>query len=99
MRSFKVAGEKVILYHLKDGFYATQARCTHLFKLMVKGKILNGEQIQCPLHRAHFNIRTGAVEEWANFPPGVQLLNVIRAEKALKTYPVTIDNGAIMVEV
>lgn len=95
----KIGKEDIIVYRLEDGFYATQARCTHLFKSMAKGKLLDDKVIQCPLHRARFDIRTGQVVDWANFPPGVQLLNVVRAEKALKTYPVTVGNGSVLVAV
>jgi 3-phenylpropionate/trans-cinnamate dioxygenase ferredoxin subunit len=42
------------------------------------------------LHRARFDIRTGEVIDWANFPPGIQLLNVVRGEKALKTYTISV---------
>ena len=52
---------------------------------------------QCPLHRARFDIRTGKVCEWANFPPGIQLLNVVRSEKALKTYKVSVKDGEVRV--
>ena len=97
--TIKVGKEDIIVYHLDDGYYATQAKCTHLFKNMGKGKILDGNIIQCPLHRARFDIRTGQVVDWANFPPGVQLLNVVRSEKALKTYPVAIEGGNIVVTV
>lgn len=31
MKAFTVAGEKLVVYHLEDGFFATQASCTHLF--------------------------------------------------------------------
>lgn len=97
--AIKVGKEDIIVYHLEDGYYATQARCTHLFKTMTKGKIVDGDKIQCPLHKAKFDIRTGEVEQWANFPPGIQLLNAVRAEKALKTYPVTIEGGEVKVKV
>ena len=40
------------------------------------GKIVDGCKVQCPFHRARFDIRTGEVIDWANFPPGIQLLNV-----------------------
>jgi len=50
------------------------------------------------VHRARFEIRTGEVSEWANFPPGIQLLNVVRGEKALKTWPVTEKNDHLFVE-
>jgi 3-phenylpropionate/trans-cinnamate dioxygenase ferredoxin subunit len=99
MKAFTVAGEKLVVYHLQDGFYATQASCTHVFAPLAKGKILDGCKVQCPFHRARFDIRTGEVIDWANFPPGVQLLNVIRGEKALKTYKVTVREGEVRVAV
>lgn len=97
MKSFSVDGVKVALYHLDDGFYATQASCTHMFAPLAKGKIIDGCQVQCPFHRARFDIRSGKVVEWANFPPGIQLLNVLRGETQLKTYPVRIDNGEVRI--
>jgi len=36
---------------------------------------------------------------WANFPPGIQLLNVVRSEKALKTYRAVVEDGEVVVEV
>lgn len=99
MKAFKVADEKIVLYHLDDGFYATQANCTHMFANLSKGKIIDTCKVQCPLHRARFDIRTGAVVDWANFPPGVQLLNVVRGEKPLKTYKVVVEGEQVKVEV
>ena len=99
LKAVIVNEEKIIIYRLDDGFYATQSRCTHLFASMEKGKIVDDCKIQCPFHRARFDIRTGAVVDWANFPPGVQLLNVVRGEKALKTYPVLVENGQVSVEI
>lgn len=98
-KQFRINDEQVIVYHLEDGFYATQHRCTHTFAPLGRGKIVNGQEIQCPLHRARFDIRTGEVVEWANWPPGVQLLNIARGEKALKTFPVRVENGKVIVEV
>ena len=96
-RLFKVGEENVLIFHLADGFFATQARCTHLMAPLKKGKILEDDCVQCPLHRARFDIRSGEVKEWANFPPGVQLLNAIRSEKALKTWPVEVDADEVFV--
>lgn len=91
--------EKVLVFHLSDGFHATQARCTHLFRSLESGKVLDDQCIQCPLHRARFDIRSGEVVEWANFPPGVQLLNAVRKEKALKTFTVEEEGEALFVVV
>lgn len=90
MKKVTVQGESILVFHLEDGFYATQATCTHTFAPLGMGKIVDGCKIQCPLHRARFDIRSGEVVDWANFPPGIQLLNVVRGEKALKTYPVSV---------
>lgn len=99
LRPFKAGDTKLIVYHIDDGFFATQSSCTHIFAPLGKGKIVEGCQIQCPFHRARFDIRTGKVEEWANFPPGVQLLNAVRGEKDLQTFPVSVVKGKIVVDV
>ena len=98
MKVVTVAGKKILLYHLEDGFYATQTSCTHTFGPLSRGKIVDGCKIQCPLHRARFDIRTGEVIDWANFPPGIQLLNVVRGEKALETYPVSVKSGVVKIK-
>jgi 3-phenylpropionate/trans-cinnamate dioxygenase ferredoxin component len=99
MKAFAAGNERIVLYHLEDGFYATQASCTHVFGPLARGKIIDGCKIQCPFHRARFDIRTGRVIDWANFPPGIQLLNVVRGATALRTYPVRIERGEVKVQV
>jgi 3-phenylpropionate/trans-cinnamate dioxygenase ferredoxin subunit len=97
MKAFQVGDEKIVVYNLADGFFATQAHCSHVFAPLARGKIIEGRMVQCPFHRARFDIRTGEVIEWANFPPGIQLLNVVRGEKALKTYKVSVKDGEVRV--
>ena len=97
MKKFTVDGKSILLFHLEDGFYATQSTCTHTFGPLGLGKIVDECKIQCPLHRARFDIRTGEVIDWANFPPGIQLLNVVRGEKALETYPVSVLKNDVRV--
>ena len=99
-RLFVAGDTKLLVYHLDDGFYATQASCTHIFAPLAKGKIVDGCKIQCPFHRARFDIRTGKVIDWANWPPGlVDMLNAVRGSKDLKTYPVTVNGHQVQVEV
>jgi 3-phenylpropionate/trans-cinnamate dioxygenase ferredoxin subunit len=99
MKGFTVQGEKIVVYHLEDGFFATQANCTHVFAPLARGKILDGCKVQCPFHHARFDIRTGEVIDWANFPPGIQVLNFVRGEKALKTYKVNVKDGDVRVKI
>jgi 3-phenylpropionate/trans-cinnamate dioxygenase ferredoxin subunit len=99
MKAFAVGSQKIVLYHLTDGFFATQANCTHMFAPLARGKIIADCNMQCPFHRARFDIRTGKVVEWANFPSGIQLLNVVRGEKALRTFEVRVEDGNVQVNV
>ncbi len=94
-----LGGTKVLLFHLESGFHAVQANCPHLLLPLKGGKLLNkGKTLQCPIHRAEFDIATGDVNKWANFPPGIQMLNIIRKEKCLKTYTVTEADGELTIE-
>ena len=43
------------------------------------------------------DIRTGEVIDWANFPPGIQVLNIVRGEKGLRTYKVSVRDGEVRV--
>jgi nitrite reductase/ring-hydroxylating ferredoxin subunit len=99
MKAFTVDGHKIVLYHLTDGFFATQASCSHIFAPLVRGKLLDDRSVQCPFHRARFDIRTGKVVDWANFPPGIQMLNVVRGEKALRTYKVSVEGGSVNIDI
>ena len=99
MRTFTINKEDLLVYHIEDGFYATQSRCTHLNGALEKGKILEGYKIQCRLHRSCFNIRTGEVIQWAHFPPGIQITNIFRKKKNLRSYPVSAEGGRLFVEV
>lgn len=99
VKPFKLGIEKILVYHLSDGFYATQANCTHLFWSLKNGEIIDDRCIQCPFHHAHFDIRSGEVEQWAVRPPGIQLLNGVLAEKALRTWPVEEQNGQLYLRV
>ena len=94
----RASGTKVLLFHLDTGFYATQAYCPHLLAPLKNGKLLEDNILQCPFHRAQFDLTTGEVVRWANFPPGIQALNLLRAEKCLTTYPVVVEGDVIKVD-
>ena len=98
-RSFTLPDRSIVLYHLADGFYATQRFCAHMFAPLDRGRIVEGDQIQCFLHHSRFDIRTGAVRQWANFPPGIQLLNILRSERPLNTYPTVVKEGVVYVDI
>ena len=97
MKAFEVNKEKVLLFHLPEGFFATQAKCPHLSAPLGKGSIIDNCRIQCKFHRAEFDIKTGKAETWANFPPGIQALNFIRGQKDLKVYNTSVEENKIYI--
>jgi naphthalene 1,2-dioxygenase system ferredoxin subunit len=79
----EVAGRSIALYDADGNLFATDNICTHAYACLSDGW-LDGEVIECPLHAARFDIRSGKVLD----PP---------ATEDLKTYPVRIVDGEIQV--
>jgi naphthalene 1,2-dioxygenase system ferredoxin subunit len=79
----EVAGRSIALYDAEGNLFATDNICTHAYACLSDGW-LDGEVIECPLHAARFDIRSGKVLD----PP---------ATEDLKTYPVRIVDGEIQV--
>ncbi len=98
-KRFDADRESVVIFHLDEGFFAIQGRCPHMFASLEKGKLINGHIIQCRIHKAMFDIKTGKVVQWAHFPPGIQALNLFRSRKDLKTYPVKVEAKKLFVEI
>jgi 3-phenylpropionate/trans-cinnamate dioxygenase ferredoxin subunit len=79
----KLQGADIAIYRLADGYFATQNICTHQFAFLSEGYVVD-DCIECPLHQAMFDIRTGKGQGGL-------------AKEDLKTYPVKIEAGRILV--
>jgi 3-phenylpropionate/trans-cinnamate dioxygenase ferredoxin subunit len=53
-----VGRKEIALYNLGGEYFATDDICSHAYASMSDGYIENG-QVECPLHGACFEIRTG----------------------------------------
>jgi MocE subfamily Rieske [2Fe-2S] domain protein len=80
-----VGGREIAIYNLGGAFYATDDICTHAYASLADGYI-EGEKIECPLHGGCFEIKTGKAV-------------TAPCTEDLKTYPVKVDNGSILVGV
>src|SRR5579875_454816 len=81
---FEVEGEPIAVFHVDGQYYAISDICTHEEASLAEGD-LDGEIVECALHGARFNVRTGAVVA----PPAVV---------PVRTYPVRIIDGQIEIE-
>ncbi|WP_459618812.1 non-heme iron oxygenase ferredoxin subunit [Bordetella sp. 2513F-2] len=79
------AGEaKLALYRSEGEFYASDNICTHAYALLSDGYLEDG-CIECPLHQARFDIKTGR----ALCAP---------ATRDIRTYPIKVENGDVYVD-
>ena len=58
MRWVSVKGERVLLANVDGEFHAVSDTCGHQFASLSRGK-LRGWEVECPLHFATFDVRTG----------------------------------------
>lgn len=79
-----VDGRMIAVIRLDDAVYAIDNVCTHDYAELCDGMIFD-DRIQCPLHGAQFNIKTGAVAA----PP---------AYEPLRTYEVRIVDGTVEIK-
>ncbi len=80
-----VGKEEIALYNVEGEFYATHGVCTHENVGLADG-FVEGDRIECPLHSACFEIKTGKAVN----PP---------AEVDLKTYQVKVEGDTIYIGV
>lgn len=78
-------GEEIALYRVDGTVYATANVCTHAFARLSDG-FLDGDCIECPIHQALFNVKSGEVIAGP-------------ATDALKTYPCRAEGDDIWVDV
>ena len=70
----EIEEKRIALFNLGAEFYAIDDTCTHRGGPLSEGTI-EGEEVECPWHRAHFNIKSGAVTN-PPAPTGVTKYNV-----------------------
>lgn len=81
--SCRIDGVEIAIYRVEGEYFATSNICTHAQALLSDG-FLEGYLIECPIHNACFDIRTGK----AMTSP---------AEIDLDTFPTRVNGGTIEV--
>ena len=74
----------IALWNVDGEIYATQDDCTHEETSLSEGDLWD-DVVECPLHGAQFNVRTGEVL-------------CLPAVFPLKTYPVKVEGGSVYVQ-
>lgn len=75
---------KLALFNSGGGFHVTDNICTHQYAMLSEGYVEAG-CVECPLHQARFDLKTGA----AMCAPATQPIRV---------YPVKVEGDDILVD-
>lgn len=88
IKGVTVNGERIALYNIGGGIFATSNVCTHAACSLAENGVIgeDGEIVECMCHGSHFNIKTGEVTSPPAFEP-------------LKTYKVKVEGQYVLVEV
>ena len=77
--------------------FAVSNRCRHLFASLGKGRVADDGCLECPAHKALYDVATGAMVRGPQgaFKPLAGAVKATAGSRNLKTYPVEIRDGAI----
>lgn len=81
----EVAGKQIALFQVDGKYYALDNVCTHRGGPLSEGYV-QGMEVECPWHGAHFNLQTGQVTR----PP---------AARDVAAYPVRQQGDDIEIEI
>lgn len=82
-RTVDVDGAQIAVFNVDGEYYAIEDLCTHDGGILTGGTV-EGCEVVCPRHGAHFSLKSGA----ALSPP---------AYEPVATFPVRIMNGMVQV--
>ncbi|GAA0536949.1 bifunctional 3-phenylpropionate/cinnamic acid dioxygenase ferredoxin subunit [Saccharopolyspora subtropica] len=80
-----IADAPIAVFNADGEFYAIDDTCTHQDASLSDG-FLEGCFVECPLHAASFDLRTG-------------MPTCLPAKRPVRTHPVTVEDGVVYVHV
>jgi nitrite reductase/ring-hydroxylating ferredoxin subunit len=101
----KAGGLSLLLIKRNGAVRALENKCPHIGLPLARGKI-EGDEIVCPFHGSRFNVDTGENTDWVAAVAGVKippwsraLLSFGKKPHPVRTFPVSVEAGAVFVDV
>jgi 3-phenylpropionate/trans-cinnamate dioxygenase ferredoxin component len=98
MKAVTAGGRELLVVKSDQTYYASDEKCPHMGGSLAHGT-LSGTVIQCPRHGSRFDLTDGRIIQWTAWSgTKLSLAKMVRAPRPLKTYPVRVENGRVLVE-
>lgn len=81
--TMQIGKKKICLARTSDGFYAVNDRCPHNGASLGNGYCTNEGSVVCPLHRYHFDLKTGRAKSGLG--------------DVVDTYPIEVRNDGVFI--
>ncbi len=96
----EVQEHKILLLRHGGEIFAVLNACPHMGVPMKRGKVTEGREIVCPLHKSRFDLQTGEVQEWTPWPPMLgKVMGAVKEKRPLPTFPTKVEDGGIWIEI
>ncbi|MCE5252619.1 MAG: Rieske 2Fe-2S domain-containing protein [Actinomycetia bacterium] len=99
LKAVTLEGKELLLARVGDEYFAADDRCPHM-GARLSGGTLEGTIVVCPRHGSRFDLRDGRVDRWTESSgPLLSIAKMVRPPRPLRTYPVQVREGRLMVDV
>ncbi|MDM7999643.1 MAG: Rieske 2Fe-2S domain-containing protein [Dehalococcoidia bacterium] len=99
LKQVSAEGHTLLLAMAGGRFYAAEGQCPHMGASLASGR-LEGTVVTCPRHGSQFDLADGRMVRWAQLPGVASAISkAIRKPRGLKTYPVKVEAGKVLVEI
>lgn len=85
LETISIGGKKICLAHTSQGFFAVNDKCPHNGASLGNGFCTEENSIVCPMHRYHFDLKTGRAKSGIG--------DVVR------TYPLEVRGDGVFIEI
>jgi nitrite reductase/ring-hydroxylating ferredoxin subunit len=90
MRNVDILGRTIMVVNVGGTFYAMDGICSHGLADLSQGR-LDGFVVECPRHRARYDVRTGKVLSGP--------VDVEGQARDLRSYLVSVEKGCVTVDI
>ena len=98
MMAVSAEGHDLLVARVGEVYYAADERCPHMGSRLSRGT-LAGTVVTCPWHHSRFDLSDGRVIAWTDWSgPKKALAKTLKPPRPLKTYPVRVERGRLLVE-